>query len=195
MSYPFSTETQVKLDRLESLGQRVADLNEERKTLVREALKEGFDAVFEAFPEVKSISWTQYAPYFNDGDACVFHVHDYNINLFKDHNDEDDDDYYDDDYGNWSFGRPKSFNVPVAKNYSDFYQQQIDLAKEGKGHNPERAIERYTELLNDPKTKIADVITSFTVGVDEDLMKDIYGDDCKVTISREGTDIGETYHE
>lgn len=32
------------------------------------------DAVF-AFPEVQAIRWTQYTPYFNDGDACEFSAH------------------------------------------------------------------------------------------------------------------------
>lgn len=31
------------------------------------------DGVF-AFPEVESIKWDQYTPYFNDGDACEFDV-------------------------------------------------------------------------------------------------------------------------
>jgi hypothetical protein len=28
------------------------------------------------FPEVKSVKWTQYTPYFNDGDTCVFGIGD-----------------------------------------------------------------------------------------------------------------------
>jgi hypothetical protein len=31
--------------------------------------------IFEAYPAVESFSWRQYAPYFNDGDECVFRVH------------------------------------------------------------------------------------------------------------------------
>lgn len=46
---------------------------------VQETLKDKmrgiFKAFFEAHPEVKTIHWTQYAPYFNDGDECVFGVH------------------------------------------------------------------------------------------------------------------------
>ncbi len=32
------------------------------------------DALF-AFPEVVAVRWTQYTPYFNDGDACTFDVY------------------------------------------------------------------------------------------------------------------------
>lgn len=30
-------------------------------------------------PLIKEIGWTQYTPYFNDGDSCVFHVYDINF--------------------------------------------------------------------------------------------------------------------
>lgn len=64
-----------------------------------------FKAFFEENPEIHSIQWTQYTPYFNDGDECVFEVNDttYNRSTFKessewdadsDEDDEDDIDYY-----------------------------------------------------------------------------------------------------
>lgn len=40
-----------------------------------ERLEKDFAAFFAACPEVESLSWTQYTPHFNDGDACVFSVH------------------------------------------------------------------------------------------------------------------------
>ena len=33
-----------------------------------------FKSFFDSYPDVKTIHWTQYAPYFNDGDECVFSV-------------------------------------------------------------------------------------------------------------------------
>ena len=40
----------------------------------QDASKEVFKEFFEQFPEVDKIQWTQYTPYFNDGDACTFGV-------------------------------------------------------------------------------------------------------------------------
>lgn len=34
----------------------------------------GTTALFESHPELQSFSWTQYTPYFNDGEECVFGV-------------------------------------------------------------------------------------------------------------------------
>lgn len=48
-------------------------MNEVQKTL-RAKMKDVFKAFFDSYPEVKTIHWTQYAPYFNDGDECVFGV-------------------------------------------------------------------------------------------------------------------------
>lgn len=40
------------------------------------ALKECFADLFTRFPKVSAVRWTQYTPYFNDGDTCEFSVHD-----------------------------------------------------------------------------------------------------------------------
>jgi hypothetical protein len=61
-----------------SLRERVVALREEMAAAASEALKDGLKTVFDQYPDVESISWTQYTPYFNDGDECVFGVgHDY----------------------------------------------------------------------------------------------------------------------
>jgi len=40
-----------------------------------EDFKGWFIEFFKLYPFVTKIQWTQYAPYFNDGDPCVFAVH------------------------------------------------------------------------------------------------------------------------
>lgn len=43
---------------------------------LRAGLKDVFKEFFEKTPEIKTIRWTQYTPYFNDGEECVFSVND-----------------------------------------------------------------------------------------------------------------------
>lgn len=43
----------------------------------RESLAEVFAGYKQQKPELKSISWVQYTPYFNDGDPCEFRVGDF----------------------------------------------------------------------------------------------------------------------
>lgn len=52
---------------------------ERQKKILQEKFQQEFNSIvkhfFEAVPSVKSITWSQYTPYFNDGDACYFGVH------------------------------------------------------------------------------------------------------------------------
>lgn len=43
--------------------------------LVKAAFEQGATALFAANPELKSFDWTQYTPYFNDGEPCEFGVY------------------------------------------------------------------------------------------------------------------------
>jgi hypothetical protein len=73
----------------------------------KELILEGFKAFFEAHPNVDAVRWTQYAPSFNDGDPCVFSVHDPEVRYVtdaegsskpdQDEDDEDDEDEDDED--------------------------------------------------------------------------------------------------
>ena len=45
----------------------------------KEIVNEAFSVFFRNAPDVDVVQWTQYAPYFNDGEACVFSVHDFNF--------------------------------------------------------------------------------------------------------------------
>jgi len=49
-------------------------LRERRKQIGASMIQEGLREVFDTYPEVQSISWAQYTPYFNDGDECKFGV-------------------------------------------------------------------------------------------------------------------------
>jgi hypothetical protein len=66
---------------LTELRNKVKELNDERTRIVREqgqaALAGAFAEVFEKYPQLESVTWTQYTPHFNDGDACVFCVREF----------------------------------------------------------------------------------------------------------------------
>lgn len=38
------------------------------------ALEASFKEIFDKHPELLAITWVQYTPYFNDGDACIFSI-------------------------------------------------------------------------------------------------------------------------
>jgi hypothetical protein len=97
----------------------------EANQIVKEAFSEMAKSVFESNPDLKGFRWTQYTPYFNDGDTCTFSTNsDYPDLLHpKDeahsYEDEDDDaeigwirDLY------W-YDEHKNLKSPLRKAYKD----------------------------------------------------------------------------
>ena len=74
----------------------------ELKTLMQEKgeteVLKMFAEFFAKHPTVESIRWTQYAPYFNDGDPCVFSVHELTVRVTGTPKDCGYDDGYLSDY-------------------------------------------------------------------------------------------------
>lgn len=52
------------------------DFQKEFQTKAREEIKKLFQKFWEMNPGVNAVVWTQYAPYFNDGEPCEFSVYD-----------------------------------------------------------------------------------------------------------------------
>jgi hypothetical protein len=80
---------------------------ENSRKMGQAALTKGFNDIFNLHPEIKAIAWCQYTPYFNDGEACEFGIHDiyYTTEAIV----PDDVEYYDLD-GEWKYapyGKPK----------------------------------------------------------------------------------------
>lgn len=64
----------------EEISRMKAQLVEDVKNELAPAAKEFFDK----YPFVRGIAWTQYTPYFNDGEACEFGVHGAHVFTFHD---------------------------------------------------------------------------------------------------------------
>ena len=47
----------------------------------QEAMRTAFKDFFDVNPNIEMIAWTQYTPFFNDGDPCVFRVRDMYFSL------------------------------------------------------------------------------------------------------------------
>jgi hypothetical protein len=55
------------------------------------AMKEAFKEVFDKHPCIDSVYWTQYTPYFNDGDPCYFRMNEFEVEWDEDEADTDHD--------------------------------------------------------------------------------------------------------
>ena len=60
------------LEKKRAAEQLIEAIREELKATGGKFICEALAHLFAEYPEVKGFRWTQYTPYFNDGDACVF---------------------------------------------------------------------------------------------------------------------------
>lgn len=72
---------------------KIAEARRELKNFAQtkgpEAIGSAFKTLFDKYPDIDHIQWTQYTPHFNDGDVCQFRVnqpeaYDINDNEFDD---------------------------------------------------------------------------------------------------------------
>lgn len=76
---------------IESLMNKKKDLNKAMLEHGKAALKEEFKNFFAAHPECKALRWTQYTPYFNDGEPCTFSRGEFTANMQDTAEDAGDD--------------------------------------------------------------------------------------------------------
>jgi hypothetical protein len=103
------------LSDIKALKHNIEKLRKEAKTKVESIFKTAALELFVEYPDLKSISWTQYTPYFNDGDACYFSSHHYYaaIKFVASNEDEDEDDDYQEGYDE-SSATPKQLKAGKA---------------------------------------------------------------------------------
>lgn len=124
--------------------------------------------LFEENNDLQSFSWTQYTPYFNDGDTCEFSAHTSSpyVNGLDEYIESDGsvDDVEREEY--------YSYKNPANSDYTKVFTLK------GKRHQ---------ELL--------DQVKEFLGVFDEEVLHDMFGDHAKIFVTRKGVDIVEYEHD
>jgi len=114
---------------IDAFIQEYNDFLNEFSKKATEKLKEVFNEFWNSNPEIKVVTWTQYAPYFNDGDACVFRINDPTFSNATDPNDIEDlrwGEYDGDTEGVWAIchysDETPGVDKDSIKTLSDFIQ-------------------------------------------------------------------------
>lgn len=111
------------------------------KTMGRE-LGGYLQSVVSQYPEVESIRWTQYTPYFNDGDECVFGVHELYVKFYDINEDGDED---------------------------NGFMNAYDIDKK---HQP--ILKKIRELRKN---------------IPGEVLKNVFGDHCQITVTRDSCEV------
>lgn len=178
-------------DTLNKIKIKLAELEkkkEEALKSIRIEFPELFKDLFEKSILINSISWTQYTPYFMDGDECVFGVNadDLEVNNIDRYDDEDEDE----PILNWieevSYRRVE--DETDLKNIQEWgqtekgkrYEKSSAQAKVGSytyTPNP-----NYNKFESDVLNEMSDIINS----IPEEFLRSLFGDHVKVTVYRDG---------
>ena len=152
-------------EKIESLLKELREFQAETQQKLQKSLKE-------LFSDIQTVVWTQYAPYFNDGDPCVFSVNDPGFTNFRL---EDSDD----------------INVRKVSwgDYEDKEKNHVCV----RSWNVEKYIEHFK--LNANADSIKSLSSFLCADVISDVMENTFGSDSLVIATREGFEVQEYEHD
>jgi len=143
-------------------------------------ITELFQKAFDEIPSLQSIEWTQYTPYFNDGDACVFGVNELYFGFNKQdaeskvatmadlvEDDNDDEDYESDDpFDAENKFTSSNFNQYGLETMEKYYPKHFEFFQNLK--------------LNKKQIELIEEISNTSNSL-EDLFEIAFGDHVSVT--------------
>lgn len=194
------------------------EMQENSTGLIEQATKIFLDAC----PEVTGIHWTQYTPYFNDGESCEFSVNEFCFHILEDEDDEieayestmlftledlkaaeeklEDVKAYVADPEAWRANYCYEFRVRNGRDYTGNlkylypYPKTVDDAQE-RIDRIKDSLEKYNDEVASRIEKEFANLTTALGKIPDDIMEAIYGNHVMVVINREGTDIDEYDHD
>lgn len=167
---------QNKLNVLIEAQQELAKkFREEAQELFKDVTKEFFDKN----PGIKAVVWTQYTPYFNDGDECIFGVNDPTFTNAEGDDLDDVTGYGEYDGDNESVWATDNFSWALGKG-REYHKEAADLIEANGG----------VDLVSVEQFK-----TMVMSGEMEPVMLAMFDNHVKVIATRDGFDVQEYEHD
>ncbi len=99
------------------MNNAMAKIKEEHVAKMKSSFKELFEEFFKEAPNIQALAWSQYTPYFDDGNECVFDIHEI---IFITKNFDPDNilgyyEYYDDEYSTELIGAEQELAKDIEK--------------------------------------------------------------------------------
>jgi len=179
----------------QELKKKIAEAKKAMETTAKSAFAEMAEEFFEENPDIIAFGWTQYTPYWNDGDVCEFSAHtDYpSVTLVLDGQEIT----YDENSGDLTNEDGDEIKT------QDDYKRMFDGMKGGKisamsidgktvAIDEKGAItvdgvkvkshEEYSKAFD----KATDKVSKFLGNFDEEDLETMFGDHMKITVNRKG---------
>jgi hypothetical protein len=158
-----------KLKELKEKQSKISDIKKEVVDLSSSIFEDFYKYIFEKYPKLESFGWSQYTPYFNDGDTCIFSVNTDYISI--------NDEYVDD--ADWS----SKVNIISWGTWN----RELRVY-EGKVEEPNP---KYDNELSSASSEIS----NFLGGFDNDFYLTKFGDHAEITVTKNGVDISDYEHD
>jgi hypothetical protein len=169
---------------LEKTKAAMAAFDEKKKALLAELQKDFpamFTELFAEAPNLKSFGWTQFTPYFNDGNSCEFGVnfdYPYINGSNEDYDEESDISIKIYDYKNLETEEDVRINDEVAEKVGYTWYKGKRIGERGLYYDT-----NYDEAAAKAVDQIKEVLNS----IPEDFFKDLFGDHAKITLHADGS--------
>lgn len=116
------------MTKLEQLNKAREEYKNLMKSTGKQIINELTQTFFTTHPEVNSIRWRQYTPYFNDGDSCVFGLHGVYLNLNESSLSDEAEEYG----GDYDDGFLSSYDKKVKGTLKTDFQSLEDTLEENQ---------------------------------------------------------------
>ena len=158
-----------KLQELRESQNQISNLKKEVVEKSSTILEEFSKGIFLKYPKLESFGWSQYTPYFNDGETCVFQA---NIDYLSinGENAEESDWYSENKVLSWGT------------------YDRVNRTYVGRVEEPNQ---KYNKELVEACEEIRDFLSNF----DNDFYLSKYGDHAEITITPLGVNVDECEHD
>jgi hypothetical protein len=158
-------------EKIESLLKELREIQAETQQKLQKSLKELFSEFWVNNPDIQTVVWTQYAPYFNDGNPCVFSVNDPAFTNF----------------------RLEDSNATAQEISWGDYEDEEKTHVCVQSWTVEKDIEHFK--LNANVDSIKSLSSFLCSDVVSDVMENTFGSDSLVIATREGFEVQEYEHD
>lgn len=160
------------VEKLEIIKQKKLEIESLRNEL-DEISQSSFDEfrcyIFDKYSQLESFGWTQYTPYFNDGDATIFNANTDYLIINEDYA-EDSDWFGEENIINWGKWNSE-LRIYEGRNSEPNKNYNIDL------------VNAYNEIIE------------FLSNFDNDFYLRKFGDHAEIIVNRTGVDISDCEHD
>ena len=158
-----------KIKELRKKRSDISKLNSELIQFSSGIFEEFYKYIFDKYSKLESFGWTQYTPYFNDGDSCVFSAQVGYISINGDFVEE----------SNW-------INPNTVLDWGTWNSEK--KVYEGR-------VECINEDYDGDLVEVHDEIVDFLGNFDDDFYMRKFGDHAEVMVTRSGVDISDYDHD